>query len=173
MDQYRFSARQMTPAELAARSLKVDDSPRKKEVYVFENAILDAKVDVQTTDHIVATRSDNSWVIAFRTDPRFDSHSDRPNRWRHIPRKGEKATAPVKDVPYEGGGGYAKISRLTTVPNALLVESHIAYSEPTGWFNGRPIIRSKMYNIAEDRIRQLRRDVKGKQAAAADKPGAR
>ena len=32
---------------------------------------------------------------------------------------------------------------------------------------------NKMYNIAEDRIRQLRRDVKGKQAAAADKPGAR
>ena len=61
-----------------------------------------------------------------------------------------------------------KVSRLATVPGALLVEAHFAFSEPQAWFDGAPILRSKIGVVAQDQIRGLRRELaKSRKAAGA------
>jgi hypothetical protein len=59
---------------------------------------------------------------------------------------------------------YAKISRLGVKPGAVVVEMHMAFVEPDGWFHGAPILRSKFGAVAQDQIRTLRRDLASKRA---------
>src|SRR6185437_11102202 len=105
-----------------------------------------------------ATRATGSWVVASATDPRFDKGNDFPNRWHAIKRQGGRDEA-GPDETYPGGASYLKVSRLATVPGALLVESRFAFFEPRAWFDGAPVLRSKIAVVAQDRIRGLRRDL--------------
>ncbi len=88
--------------------------------------------------------------------PGFEDDPKYPNRWAALERiRGEERLS--QTYPYDGGGGYAKISRLKLKPGALLVEAHFAFAEPRPWFDGAPILRSKLGLIAQDQIRSLRR----------------
>lgn len=137
-----------------------------QEWFVRTTARLLDRIHVESTNQIVATRSDHSWVVASKTDPRF-SQGDRPsNVWYPLVRKNGKEE-PGKAEPYPGGASYVKISRLASVPGALLVEAHFAFYEPHAWFDGAPILRSKLGVVAQDRIRGLRREL-----AKSRKPGA-
>ena len=66
--------------------------------------------------------------------------------------------------PYEGGMSYAKISRTELKPRAILVEMHMAFVEPDGWFQGAPILRSKFSVVAQDQVRSLRRELAKKKS---------
>ena len=110
---------------------------------------------MEATDETVATRTEESMVIAGRTDPAFDSDTTLANRWRTLEQNGQ--AGPTQ--PFRGGLSYAKISRLKQPPGALLVEFHGAFSEPEAWFQGHPILRSKFAPIAQDQIRRLRREL--------------
>jgi hypothetical protein len=123
------------------------------------------RIHVEATDRTIASRTDESWVIAARTDPRFDRDAKAPNRWWPIER-GEK---PGAVHPYPGGASYAKVSRLRLVPGALLVEAHFAFAEPRAWFDGAPILRSKISLIAQDQIRRLRRELAENRKTAAER----
>ena len=103
-----------------------------------------------------------------RPDPRRGDRPDRRDRSRTIrgssprgPSRGSTTTRPYPEPlvadrpkggreepaspkPYPGGASYVKISRLATVPGALLVEAHFAFVEPRAWFDGAPILRSKI-----------------------------
>lgn len=116
------------------------------------------RIQLEATDQVVVSRTPSSWLIASRTDPRFDSSQDSPNRWYPLLRKGTSEEA-GKPEPYPGGASYVKIARLTSVSGALLVEGHFAFYEPKSWFDGAPILRSKIGVVAQDRIRELRRDL--------------
>ena len=59
---------------------------------------------------------------------------------------------------------YAKISRLDLKPRAILVEMHMAFVEPDGWFQGAPILRSKFSVVAQDQVRSLRRELAKKKS---------
>ncbi len=122
----------------------------------IDGRLLD-RIEVRATDHIVATRSKDSWVFASQTDSRFNDDKSYPNRWRELEAKGEESKA--KGSLYPGGASYVKISRLADPAGALLVESHFAFLEPHAWFDGEPILRSKINLIAQDQIRRLRRDL--------------
>jgi hypothetical protein len=61
---------------------------------------------------------------------------------------------------YDGSASTTKISRLASVPGALLIESHFAFVEPMEWFDGTPVLRSKITMVAQDQIRRLRRELK-------------
>jgi hypothetical protein len=39
-----------------------------------------------------------------------------------------------------------------------MIEAHAAFFEPTAWFNGAPILRSKFAVVAQERVRALRRE---------------
>jgi hypothetical protein len=45
-----------------------------------------------------------------------------------------------------------------------MVEMHMAFVEPDGWFQGNPILRSKFGAVAQDQIRSLRRELAKKRA---------
>ena len=87
---------------------------------------------MEATNEAVATRTEESMVIAGRTDPAFDSDPTLANRWRTIGQDGQAGSG----QPFRGGLSYAKISRLKQPPGSLLVEFHAAFSEPEAWFQG-------------------------------------
>jgi hypothetical protein len=130
-----------------------------KEWYVHRTGRLLDRIHAETTDRVTATRGEDSWVFASRTEPRFDGDRAFPNRWFPIEQKGSRDVE-GKAEPYAGGACYLKISRLGTVPGALLVEAHFAFSEPRAWFGGASVLRSKFAPVAQDRVRRLRRDLR-------------
>lgn len=112
------------------------------------------RIVVEATDHVVATRSADSWIIAARTDRAFDRDPDAPNRWSTL---AGATRGPAQ--PFAGSASYAKITRLRSAPGVLLVECHFAFAEPTAWFDGNPILRSKIGLVAQDQVRRLRREL--------------
>jgi len=146
--------------------MKAGGDPNDGRWFHMTARLLD-RIHVEATDATAATRTENSWLIVSRTDPRFADDAEHANRWHPVTREGGKEIA-GKDLPYPGGVSYVKISRLATVPGALFVEAHFAFFEPDAWFNGAPILRSKIGVVAQDRVRGLRRDLaKSREAGAA------
>ena len=121
------------------------------------------RIDFEVTNLIVASQTPDSIIVASRTDPAFAKAGSLANAWKPIPRDGGSKTE-TTPKPYEGGMSYAKISRLAIKPGALLVEMHMAFVEPDGWFQGAPILRSKFSVAAQDQIRTLRRELAKKRA---------
>jgi hypothetical protein len=126
--------------------------------YAHVHARLLDRIDFEVTNHVVASKSEHSVVIASRTDPAFDRAGSLANGWKPLAAAGS-AKAEGAPKPYTGGISYSKISQLTLKPGALLVEIHAAFVEPEDWFHGAPILRSKFGVIAQDQIRALRREL--------------
>jgi len=126
--------------------------------YSHVHARLLDRIDFEVTNQVVASQSAESIVIASRTDPSFANAGPLANGWKPLaPAGAPKAEGPAQ--PYAGGISYAKISRVALRPGALLVEMHMAFVEPEGWFKGEPILRSKFSIVAQDQIRSLRREL--------------
>ncbi len=100
------------------------------------------RIAVEATDRLVATRTADSLLVAARTDPAFDADAAFPNQWSGIVRKGDEETVGPRKA-YGGGGSYVKLTRIAAMPGLLFVEAHLAFVEPTAWFRGNPILRSK------------------------------
>ncbi len=109
------------------------------------------RVGMEATNRIEAEKSASSWTIASRTDPAFDGDPTNGNRWTLLKAAG--------GGPYPGGASLVTIQRLATVPGALMVEAHLVFFEPKAWFDGAPILRSKIGVVSQDRIRALRREL--------------
>ncbi len=121
------------------------------------------RIDVEATDRVVATRTAESLVVAARTDHSFDGDARHPNQWAPIARKGKgEEKGPAR--AYAGGGSYVKLTRLADEPGVLFVEAHLAFVEPREWFQGNPFLRSKISLIAQDQVRQIRREIDKKRA---------
>lgn len=151
----RFESRLLTDAELKPRGRSTRRSRDFARWFVHLKGRLLDRIAVEATDEAVATRSEESMVIAGRTDPAFDSDNALPNRWWTLGHDGQKGPG----QPFRGGSSYAKISRLKQPAGSLLVEFHAAFVEPEAWFQGAPILRSKFAPIAQDQIRKLRREL--------------
>ena len=151
----RFASRLLTDDELKPRGRSSHRGRDLSRWFVhLEGRLLD-RIAVEATNEAVATRTEESMVIAGRTDPVFNSDTTLANRWWTIGQDGQAGSG----QPFRGGLSYAKISRLKQPPGALLVEFHGAFSEPEAWFQGNPILRSKFAPIAQDQIRRLRREL--------------
>ena len=151
----RFASRLLTDDELKPRGRSSHRGRDLSRWFVhLEGRLLD-RIAVEATNESVATRTEESMVIAGRTDPVFNSDTTLANRWRTLGQDGQAGSG----QPFRGGLSYAKISRLKQPPGALLVEFHGAFSEPEAWFQGNPILRSKFAPIAQDQIRRLRREL--------------
>jgi hypothetical protein len=162
----RFEAAVLTPEQ--ARDGRLG-APGADEWFVHSTGRLLDRIAVETTNRLVATRSESSLVIAARTDPRCGPDDPWPNRWRTIERRGTgEVEGPAQ--PCAGGIGYVKISRLAGVADAVIVEVHFAFAEPRAWFDGAPILRSKFSLIAQDQIRALRRELAARAKDNAARP---
>jgi hypothetical protein len=116
------------------------------------------RIEFDVTNEVVATRTEDSIVVAARTQV---PHRPGPfvNGWRPVGAGREAGGAAGALKPYAGGISHTKISRLAFQPGALLVEMHGAFVEPRDWFDGAPILRSKFSVVAQDQIRRLRREL--------------
>ncbi len=156
----RFVGRELEPEVLRKRGIEPPKSTAgafPREAYVQTTANLLDRLRVEATSHVMATRSEGSIVVALQTDPAFRGPGPSENRWE--PLRGDDR----RPRSYVGGSGYLQISRYKPVDGALIVESHLAFFEPKAWFDGNPILRSKLALIAQDQIRSLRRELKKSQ----------
>ncbi|RUL87439.1 hypothetical protein [Tautonia sociabilis] len=149
----RFEARAIDPQGAGDDD---PDAPRERFLH-SEGRLLD-RISVESTSRVMASRSGASVVVASRTDPSFDGHDRWPNRWRTIQGRGANERF-GPSLPFAGGIGYAKLTRMLDRPEIALVELHFAFAEPTDWFDGAPILRSKFTLIAQDQIRRIRREL--------------
>lgn len=148
----RFEAQVLDPEE----SPEADDGHPPGARLVHSTGRLLDRIAVESTSVVLGSRSAESVVVASETDRHFDGDDRLPNRWSTIEGRGnDERTGPPH--LYAGGIGYAKLTRLEDRPGTVLVELHFAFAEPTEWFDGAPILRSKFGLIAQDQIRRLRR----------------
>jgi hypothetical protein len=162
-----FSAARVPQAELASRGFT---PAAGREWFVHMTGRLLDRIHVEATDRVMATKSDHSWLVASRTDPRFDVDKALGNRWHAIKRQAGREEA-GSDERYPGGASYVKFGNLASVPGAMLVEAHFAFFEPRPWFNGGPVLRAKIALVTQERVRGLRRDLaKSRKRSGARNP---
>jgi hypothetical protein len=152
----RFSTALLEPADIKAAGLP--DSKPGQEWFVHSESRLLDRIHVESTDQAFLTRSEESVVVATRTSRAFDRNERFGNRWWPIKSERGRDQAGKSEV-YAGGAGYVKISKLKLKEGALLVEAHFTFAEPKAWFDGAPILRSKLVLVAQDQVRRLRRDL--------------
>jgi hypothetical protein len=133
-----------------------------EEWFVHVHARLLDRIDFEVTNHVVATQTADSIIVASQTDPNYDKGGPLASRWKSL--KANEGSVDATGHEYAGGISYAKVERLRFKPGALLVEMHFAFVEPDAWFQGSPILRSKFSVAAQDQIRTLRREMAKKRA---------
>jgi hypothetical protein len=153
----RYEVRVLKPKDFKDSTIAPTSSDHQWLIHAT-GRLLD-RIAVESTDRVVASRSDDSLVFASQSDPKFGPESEFPNRWSTITLK---STGDVfgPPQPYAGAIGYVKLTRLIGLENALAIEAHMAFAEPLAWFEGAPILRSKFGLIAQDQVRRLRRELR-------------
>lgn len=139
---------------LAKRKIEVKD-PKRETYGTFEFDFLE-KVRLSGTGHATWSRSPESIVAAAEIDPRFVNDKEFPNQWRSITKVG---AAKVGDPnPWSGAAMYMKITKLQAPAGAVFIEQHIVFAEPTGWFDGTPLLTSKLPPAVQINVRDMRKE---------------
>lgn len=125
--------------------------------YYMEFSVLD-RVQVTMTSHSTWSRTEESFVLAGMLDQRFTDDREFPNRWRELDSRGGSQTLGPPHT-YSVSLWYAKVTPLVEPAGALFLEYHAAFEQPTAWFGGADLIRSKLPIVARGEIRTLRRKV--------------
>ncbi|MBA4065047.1 MAG: hypothetical protein C0501_15300 [Isosphaera sp.] len=148
-------ARALTKDELAKRKIAVAD-PKRENFGHVEFDFLE-KVRLRATGRSVWSRTADSAVVAGEIDPRFAGDPEFPNDWRSIIKEGgQTKLGPAS--PWAGAAFYIKITRLAEPAGALFAEQHVVFAEPTGWFDGANLLRSKLPIAVQQNVRTLRKE---------------
>jgi hypothetical protein len=143
----------LSPADLTARHITTvaDERIFAGTIDLFDRVRLTAAIDGRQS------RTDESVVVAISVDPRFSADAEFPNSWRNVTRGTGRALQLGAAQPYQAAGGYMKASRLAQPSGALLIEYHLVFEEPQGWFRGSNLLRSKLPLLCQDGVRTFRR----------------
>jgi len=146
------------PEELARRQIRLNSKLGREEGYYRVPAELFERVELGATWRAVVTRGPHSVTIAARIDPRFNRDPRLPNYWRPLVRDAEN---PARLVPgdaqtYAYAGLYGRMTPLEQPAGAILVECHGVFEEPHGWFQGAPLLRSKLPMLVQEQVRAFR-----------------
>jgi hypothetical protein len=148
-------AKTLTREDLVKRGIDPKLLDEKKEGYSNIEFDFLEKVRLRVTGHGQATRTAESIVAGAEVDTRFRGDKEFPNEWQPITKSGGKTEyGPAQ--PYGGSGMYVKITKLQEPPGAVFVEQHIVYAEPTGWFEGANLLRSKLPPVVTINVRRMR-----------------
>lgn len=149
----------LTSADLQQRRITPRSIPAGQEWFVhgkFQLLQTQILVQVQGTVRAVQTKTADSTTLACQIDRRFDSDSTYPNDWRSV----VGGVVQNNPSPYYSCGGYAKVTKLASPKGAMLLEYHLVYDEPNGWFNGADLLRSKLHGtLTDENVRSFRREV--------------
>jgi hypothetical protein len=152
--------------DLKPRGLQGIDQPTIKEKYAFADINLFDSAKVSGTARCVETIGDESVVVGISLDSRFQKDKEFPNQWRKITFDSAGGKKIGNPNPYDGIGAYAKVTRLKAPDDALFVEYHIIYNEPQGWFEGRPVLDSKIRTMIDNDVKSFRKDLRSAPASA-------
>jgi hypothetical protein len=145
----------LTKEQLGKRGIRCADGTPE----VYKHVAFDflEKVQLRGTVRVVWTRTDESVLIAAEIDPRFVGDPEFPNQWQPVVREGgARKLGPAK--PWGGAGFYMKITKLAEPAGAVFVEQHLIFAEPTGWFDGANLLRSKLPLVVQSSVRTTRRE---------------
>jgi hypothetical protein len=147
---------------LGKRGIELKAEDEKREGYgQFEFDFLE-KVRLSGVGHMMWSRNADSVVVAAEIDPRFLDDKEFPNRWRPIIKEGGQVKF-GDPQPWRGAAMYLKITKLAEPAGAVFAEQHIIFAEPTGWFDGTTLLRSKLPLAVQDNVRTTRKEfMKGK-----------
>ncbi len=154
---YPVGRRILSPDELEARNLRLPpDTPSHKERYLFTATALFDRVLLQTTRHVVVSRSEESLVLAAALAPAFHEDKQYPNQWQSIQvdEQGRFTLGPAQ--AYVASASYTKVTRLHQPAGALFIEHHHLFAEPQEWFGGKNFLRSKLPLAVQEAVRKLR-----------------
>jgi hypothetical protein len=147
----------LTKEDLAKRKIIVAAEDEKREGYgLVEFDFLD-KVRIRATGRAVWSKSPESVVVAAVVDPRFLNDPEFPNDWRSLAKDGGGFKVGPQQ-PWSGAGFYLKITKLADPVGALFIEQHTIFVEPTGWFEGANLLRSKLPPVVQNNVRNMRRE---------------
>jgi hypothetical protein len=143
----------LTEDQLRARKIEIVPDER----FLTVNLELFNRVNVRGTMRARLSRGPESVTVAATLEPRFAQDHEFPNAWRSLQLNdaGRVVVGPAR--PYGGAAWYCKATRLKQPQGAVLVEYHIAFDEPEGWFNGANLLRSKLPLLVQDGVRKFRR----------------
>lgn len=152
------SARELTEAESRDFTRQAGRQPDGSHVhYSFLQASLLEKVHLAVVTSSHSTRSPQSLCLATRLDPSLASLAHLECRWAPIEENAEGQASLGTTTPYAEAAGYSHVTPIHAIPNALLVEMHVLFVEPQGWFHGRNLLRSKLPPVIQDAVRTFRR----------------
>lgn len=151
---------ELTAAEAASRQLILTKRDDLEEHYTYAALDVFDKVQLAGTSHSVLSRTAESIVVAVETDGRFNQDAQFANAWRAIQRSGAQDITLGAPQPYQGFGSYFKATQLREPAGALLIEYHLIFLEPTSWFNGANLLRSKLPLAVQTEVRNFRRELK-------------
>jgi len=146
-------------AQLKSRNIQWNAANQDVESYAYGTMSLWKKVKVAATVHTFSTRSDDSVIFAAMVAPKFVDDREFANRWWPLTKSAAGALETGEPRPYSGMGTYLKATRLAAPQGALLVEWHLVFAEPHGWFDGANLLGSKVPAIVQSRVRSVRREL--------------
>jgi hypothetical protein len=145
---------QLTAADLMKRGIAAPNAKANESYGTIEFDFLE-KVRLKATGHAMWSRSGESVVAAAEIDPRFLNDKEFPNQWASIVQQGgQKAVGPAN--PWSGAAMYLKITKLQEPAGAMFIEQHIVFVEPHGWFEGKPILTSKLPQAVKMNVKNIR-----------------
>ena len=112
------------------------------------------KVRIRGVMQVQRSKSEDMIQFAFRLDPRFADLESIGNGWSRI------SDETPNWMPYQGAGGYMQVSRLPEPEGACLIESRFIVHEPSDWFRGSNLLRSKLPLMIQESARSMRRKLK-------------
>jgi hypothetical protein len=147
---------EVTDAELKAR--KIDRLPKgaARERYSVVDINFDDQVRITGVMRSQTSRGKRQITSTSLLDDRFLNDATYPNRSRKLTTvKGEVVEGPA--MPYQGFGGYSRVTELDEPKGALFIEMYFLYHEPKAWFNGKALLESKIKIGIDENIIELRR----------------
>jgi hypothetical protein len=145
----------LTKEDLAKRKITLADEKREGFGHVEFDFL--EKVHLKATGRAVWTKTDDSVLVAAEVDPRFRGDAEFANQWQSIIKEGGTTKlGPLN--PWNGAAFYLKITRLAEPAGALFVEQHVIFVEPTGWFDGANLLRSKLPLVIQNNVRTMRKE---------------
>ncbi|MEM9365596.1 MAG: hypothetical protein AAGD07_06330 [Planctomycetota bacterium] len=161
------SARRLTPEEIASHNLPNEIGYARIRFPLIAKLVLSGVAFGDSLD----SGDDPSApiIIRFGLDPSFTDEAQLPdnaasdlglvNAWAKIERDDRGAKTLGAWQSYEGLGGYLTVVSVPGKENASLIHLVLAIHEPKKWFNGAPLLRSKLPLVIQDRVRGFRREI--------------
>lgn len=158
-------AHRLAPEELARRGIELSEEKGQSAGFIHGTSSVMDRVELATTSLYRSTsHAGESAVVATLLDPRFADDAEYPNRWRAMARAGDGTLRLGPPQPYQVSASYLKATRLIQPAGASLVEIHILFEQPAGWFGGHDLLRSKLPLAMQTAIRRIRKEVQDAQA---------